>query len=665
MRAVLLIVVVWVVAMAALWVLADRARTRTATDASVDLLHTVLAAEERRFGMTARDYTWWDDAIANVLVAPDPVWGDNNIGQYLSEAFGADLSLVIAGGGDLLYGARDGERMTPPEASSLGAGFADLVRAARAAPSEPQPQWAAGLALLDGEPAVVGVSRFVPERADSPPTPDPQAVLVVARRLDPEWLAEIAEGYKLKGLTLTAPGQPLPAEHAASRRLTTLDGAPVATASWTPHMPGARLDATVLATMAALSLAMLALLGVFLARARRLARSIADDDDARAVQARALAESEQRLRLVIANAPVVLVVTDAEGRIQLLEGRMVPLLADIAELAPGRLLADAAAAVPGFDAVVERAAAGASASTGIVAAGHAFEAACAPVRDAAGITVGIVCVLTDVTERKAMEDALRRTLDELTRSNGELERFAYVASHDLQEPVRTMVGYAQLVRRRFDDRLDDDGRSFLSYIEEGALRMRALVQGLLTYSRLGSEAARPEPVDAAIALSTALDNLAATIRETGASVVAGRLPTVYVEPLQIMQVFQNLIGNSLKFRHPVRRPQVTILAARVADGWQFTVRDNGIGIPSDSLTSVFGLFKRLHGPGQFPGTGVGLAICQRIIERNGGRIWVTSEPDAGSAFHFVLPAVPDSAGAEEPSAAEDDAAAIPGRIAQV
>ncbi|MCA1941293.1 MAG: histidine kinase, partial [Caenispirillum bisanense] len=308
---------------------------------------------------------------------------------------------------------------------------------------------------------------------------------------------------------------------------------------------------------------------------------------------------------------------------------------------------------------------GAAASAGIVAGGHAFEAASAPVRDAAGVTVGIVAVLTDVTERKAMEDALRRTLDELTRSNGELERFAYVASHDLQEPVRTMVGYAQLVRRRFDDRLDDDGRSFLSYIEEGALRMRALVQGLLTYSHLGSEAARPEPVDAAMALSTALDNLAVTIRETGASVVAGRLPTVYVEPLQLMQVFQNLIGNALKFRHPVRRPQVTILASRVADGWQFTVRDNGIGIPGDSLTSVFGLFKRLHGPGQFPGTGVGLAICQRIVERNGGRIWVTSEPEAGSAFHFVLPAVPDADAVEEPAAAEDDAAAMPGRIAQV
>lgn len=665
-RAVLLIVAVWAAAMASLWWLADRARTRTATAASVDLFHTVMAAEARRTGMTARDYTWWDDSIANVLGDLDPVWADNNIGQYLADAFGADLSLVITGDGRLLYGAREGERMAPPTDRDLGPGFTALVEAARAVDRGPPPGWGAGFALLDGVPAVVGVAPFTPERADSPPTPDADAVLILARQLDEEWLTAIADDYHLSGLTLLPAGSPAPEGLPAATVLTTLDGVPLAAVAWRPTVPGDRLDATVLATMAALSLAMLALLGVFLRRARRLGEQIGADEAERLAQAQALAESEQRLRLVIANAPVVLVVTDGAGVVQLLEGRHVPMLAGVPELAVGRPLSDTAASLPGLAETAARAAEGVPASLGLATGMHAFEAACAPFRDSGGAIAGVVAVLTDVSERKGMEDALRRTLDELTRSNGELERFAYVASHDLQEPVRTMVGYAQLVRRRFDDRLDEDGRSFLAYIEQGALRMRSLVQGLLTYSRLGAEAARPEPVDAAAALATAMENLSGMIRESGASVVAGRLPEVHVEPLQLMQVFQNLVGNALKFRHPARRLQVTIGAEAVPEGWRFTVRDNGIGIPEDSLTAVFGLFKRLHGPTRFPGTGVGLAICQRIIERNGGTIWATSEVGGGSAFHFILPAAPPPPAATDGNQDEaDKAVAMPDPVPQV
>lgn len=662
-RAVLLIVAVWAGAMVSLWLIAERTRATTATETSVSLLHTVLRAEERRLGLTARDYVWWDESIRNILVDFDPDWADNNIGRYLHEAFDITLSLVIAGDGRLIYGARDGARLVPPDASALSAGFGALVDEARADRVDLLPRWVAGTALLDGVPVLVAVSPFTPERPDSPPTPDSNAVLVLARPLDADWVGTLGQDYHLDGLALRPVDAPMPAGHTADTRLITRDGVALAALSWQPRIPGDRVDTNVLVTMSVLSVVMMALLAVFLSRARRLARRLAEDEAARTEQAQALAESEERLRLVVANAPVLLVVSDRDGDILLMEGGAHGLRDALPDAEAGAPFAHTLDRMPALADIVRRAERGQTAHGEVTSGAHTLEVACAPLRDRHGHRCGVVAVLVDISERKTMENTLRRALDELTRSNGELERFAYVASHDLQEPVRTLVGYAQLIRRRYDDHLDDDGRTFLSYIENGALRMRSLVQGLLTYSRLGAEAALPEPVDAGTSLASALDNMAAMVREAGASIVAGRLPVVHAEPLQLMQVFQNLIGNALKFRHPDRRPQITITAEPAREGWQITVRDNGIGIPADSLHTIFGLFKRLHGPTVYPGTGVGLAICQRIIERSGGRIWATSDGESGAAFHFILPAVPD--GSANPGGGNGDVPAMPKLLPQV
>ncbi len=662
-RAVLLIVAVWAGAMVSLWLIAERTRATTATEASVSLLHTVLRAEERRLGLTARDYVWWDESIRNILVDFDPDWADNNIGRYLHEAFDITLSLVIAGDGRLIYGAREGVRLVPPDASALSAGFGALVDEARADRVDLLPRWVAGTALLDGVPVLVAVSPFTPERPDSPPTPDSNAVLVLARPLDADWVGTLGQDYQLDGLALRPVDAPMPAGHTADTRLITRDGVALAALSWQPRIPGDRVDTNVLVTMSVLSVVMMALLAVFLSRARRLARRLAEDEAARTEQAQALAESEERLRLVVANAPVLLVVSDRDGDILLMEGGAHGLRDALPDAEAGAPFAHTLDRMPALADIVRRAERGQTAHGEVTSGAHTLEVACAPLRDRHGHRCGVVAVLVDISERKTMENTLRRALDELTRSNGELERFAYVASHDLQEPVRTLVGYAQLIRRRYDDHLDDDGRTFLSYIENGALRMRSLVQGLLSYSRLGAEAALPEPVDAGTSLASALDNMAAMVREAGASIVAGRLPVVHAEPLQLMQVFQNLIGNALKFRHRDRRPQITITAEPAREGWQITVRDNGIGIPADSLHTIFGLFKRLHGPTVYPGTGVGLAICQRIIERSGGRIWATSDGESGAAFHFILPAVPD--GSANPGGGNGDVPAMPKLLPQV
>lgn len=649
-RSVLLIVAVWVLAMVSLWLVADRARTDTATAASVDLFDTVIRTEQEHLLQVARDYAWWDDSIERVLIDLDPDWADDNVGGYLQEAFGIGYSLVLRGDNLALYGAVDGARMDIPTANALGQGSLALLEAARAAPRAPKPQGAAGIIQLDGRPALAAAMPFVPEDEDSATPPDADSVLLVARVLDPAWLGELGGAFKLGDLRLVAAAEAEGLD--AARVLPTLRGAPLAAAVWEPAIPGDRLDGIALATMAALSLAMLAFLGVFLRRARSLAQRVAADDAERLAQAEALAASRVRLRHVVAAAPVALIVTDAEGAVVLAEGREAPAVAPPEGGSPlGRPLTEAYAHLPGFSDVFEAAFAGESTTATLWCGGRAFEVACAPVsRDhRAG---GVVAVLTDVTERKAAEDALRRTLDELTRSNGELERFAYIASHDLQEPVRTMVAYSQLTRRRYGDLLDDDGRQFLDFIEKGALRMRELVRGLLAYSRLNGTPVADAQCPARDALDMALENLSDALRETGAVVEVDTLPTVTADRLELSQVFQNLIGNALKFRRPGHPPRIDVSArpARRGGHWTITVRDDGIGIAPEYQDDVFILFKRLHGPDTADGSGVGLAICQRIVERHGGRIWVASKAGEGSAFHFTLPAAVETTPLAEPHA---------------
>jgi PAS domain S-box-containing protein len=241
----------------------------------------------------------------------------------------------------------------------------------------------------------------------------------------------------------------------------------------------------------------------------------------------------------------------------------------------------------------------------------------------------ILSAFVDITERKQMEDELRR-------SNADLEQFAYIASHDLQEPLRAVAGMVQLLQKRYQGQLDDRADEYISHAVEAAARMQALIQGLLTYSRVERRNQPIEPVDAGACLQTALKNLDVSIRESHAVIETEPLPTVQADPVQLTQLFQNLIGNGIKFRGG-NEPQIQISATRLKAAWQFSVRDNGIGIEPQYFERIFLIFQRLHTRREYSGTGIGLALCKKIIERHGGLIWVESEPGRGSTFHFTLP----------------------------
>lgn len=246
-------------------------------------------------------------------------------------------------------------------------------------------------------------------------------------------------------------------------------------------------------------------------------------------------------------------------------------------------------------------------------------------------------ILRDITVRRSTETALATQRKELERSNADLERFAYVASHDLQEPLRMVASYVQLLARRYKGKLDQDADDFIGFAVDGALRMQRLIDDLLAYSRIGTRGEAPRNVAAVDCLQAALRNLAVRIDETQAEIRYGELPTVHVGPLQFTLLLQNLIGNALKF-HGEQRPLVRIDAAREGDAWHFRVSDNGIGIDPQYAERIFVIFQRLHTRQHYPGTGIGLAICKRIIEQAGGHIWVESEPGHGATFHFTVPA---------------------------
>lgn len=247
-----------------------------------------------------------------------------------------------------------------------------------------------------------------------------------------------------------------------------------------------------------------------------------------------------------------------------------------------------------------------------------------------GSTLGHLCT------RKRAEEALAQKAQELSRSNADLEYFAYIASHDLQEPLRMVSSYLQLLERRYKDQLDADAREFIAYAVGGASRMQALINALLSYSRVGTRGKPFEPTDCSMVLERALTNLKVAIEENDAVVTHDPLPTVMADEVQLAQVFQNLIGNAIKFRGE-RPPQVHIGAQRGKGEWVFSVRDNGIGIDPQHFERIFMIFQRLHSQDEYPGTGIGLAICKRIVERHGGRIWVESQPGQGSTFYFTIP----------------------------
>jgi PAS domain S-box-containing protein len=247
-------------------------------------------------------------------------------------------------------------------------------------------------------------------------------------------------------------------------------------------------------------------------------------------------------------------------------------------------------------------------------------------------------ILRDVTERRRIAEALEKQASELARSNADLQQFAYVTSHDLQEPLRAIINFSQMLVKRYRGQLDAEADQFLEFIVSGAFRMKGLIDSLLTYSRLVNVEAMPfapVPLDAAVHWATM--NLQTVIEETRASVTHGELPIVMAAHVQLVQLFQNLISNAIKYRMPGKPAQIQVFAERLEEDWVISVADNGMGIHPKHAQRIFGVFKRLHGD-NIPGTGIGLAICKRIVGKHGGRIWVDSAPGQGATFRFTLPA---------------------------
>jgi light-regulated signal transduction histidine kinase (bacteriophytochrome) len=254
-----------------------------------------------------------------------------------------------------------------------------------------------------------------------------------------------------------------------------------------------------------------------------------------------------------------------------------------------------------------------------------------------GDLTGTKGYIMDVTEGVRAREALNQSMKNLKRSNEDLERFAYVTSHDLQEPVRMITIYAQLLARRYKGKLDADADEYIRYIEQGGKRMTDLITDLLEFSRAGTRTQTLISVDTETVLDEALTDLRRTIEKAGAVVTHDPLPTVRADAVQLRQVFQNLIGNAVKFRQQDGQPRIHVSAERLEGAWRFSVTDNGIGIEPEYRDKIFVVFQRLHAQDTYEGTGIGLAIVKRIIERHGGRIWVESEVGKGSTFYFTIP----------------------------
>ena len=254
-----------------------------------------------------------------------------------------------------------------------------------------------------------------------------------------------------------------------------------------------------------------------------------------------------------------------------------------------------------------------------------------------------ITIAVDNTERDAFEHHLADAMQEAQRSNRDLEQFAYIASHDLQEPLRMVASYTQLLSQRYGDQLDEKAHKYIEYAVDGAVRMQGLINDLLAYSRISTKGAPLEPVDSHAALGVALSRLASAIQDSRAIITNSELPMVNADPAQIAQLFQNLIGNALKYCGE-KAPVIRVNAENQGDEWQFSVSDNGIGFDMKYAEKIFVIFQRLHTRQEFSGTGIGLAVCLRIVERHGGRMWVESSLGKGATFYFMLPKAQEIAG---------------------
>ncbi len=238
--------------------------------------------------------------------------------------------------------------------------------------------------------------------------------------------------------------------------------------------------------------------------------------------------------------------------------------------------------------------------------------------------------------RMHLEDIVKQRTEELARSNNDLEQFAYVASHDLQEPLRAVSGFVSLLNHQLQESLNDKTKEYMHFTIDGVHRMQSLINGLLEYSRIDTRGKPPEKTDSSKPLEDAILSLHTSINESGAKITHDKLPTVNIDPIQLTQLFQNLIGNAIKFRSESPL-EVHISASHKDKAWQFAVKDNGIGIEQQYAERIFLIFQRLHTRKQYPGTGIGLSLCKKIVERHGGKIRVESEPGKGSTFYFTIP----------------------------
>jgi len=265
-----------------------------------------------------------------------------------------------------------------------------------------------------------------------------------------------------------------------------------------------------------------------------------------------------------------------------------------------------------------------------------FQITVAPVLNEDQKIDGLVAVLNDITKLKMAEERLAQHAEELARSNSELEQFAYIASHDLQEPLRMVSSYCQLLKKRYYDKLEGDACEFIEFAVDGAQRMQTLIEDLLTYSRVGTRGEPFEVTDCNEVMETVTSNLQIAIEESAADIKCNKLPVTIADRTQLVQLFQNLICNAIKFRNG-DIPKIRIHSKKENGRWVFSIKDNGIGIEAEFKQRIFEIFQRLHSKDKYPGTGIGLAICKKIVERHNGEIWLESQSDKGSTFYFTLP----------------------------
>ncbi|MBS2132308.1 PAS domain S-box protein (plasmid) [Burkholderia thailandensis] len=360
---------------------------------------------------------------------------------------------------------------------------------------------------------------------------------------------------------------------------------------------------------------------------------------------------EERFRQVVEAAPYAMVMVDRDGRIVLVNAQTEKLFGyaraelagrSIEVLVPERFRAEhhGHRAAYAHDLTPRLMGAGRD-LYGLRKDGSEFpvEVGLNPVRT--GEEVFVLAAMVDITKRKRAEQELLERTEELARSNRDLEQFAYVASHDLQEPLRAVAGPLQLLQRRYQGQLDARADEFIAHAVDGASRMQTLIDDLLAYSRVGRSGVARELTGCGAALDRALTGLSVGLQESGAQINRGELPTVPGIPTQLTLLFQNLVGNALKFRSSERPVQIDIEAQRQGNDWVFSVTDNGIGIDRQYFERIFLIFQRLHTRADYPGTGIGLALCKRIVEQHGGRIWVESAPGVGTTFFFTLDARTD------------------------